>query len=241
MERTLFRDLRKLFNKFVKVQMYLYGQYGIYDETVAERALNEDFLPMIQEHYRKIGLLTWEYNEGKYKEVKQVEEAFVLGRSVDFERLINEYATGRTLVLAGISARLSGRIRTFIMLEREQGANLDQIARAVVEEFAVFGRLRAALIARTETHNAASYANHTYHQQLADDTGIEMVKQWVAVNDPRTRSAHAEANGQKVAMDEKFDVGGAKMKYAGDPAGGAKNVINCRCVIVYANAEDDIE
>ena len=68
--------------------MYLYGQYGIYDETVAERALNEDFLPLIQEHYRKIGLLTWEYNEGKYKEVKQVEEAFVLGRSVDFERLI---------------------------------------------------------------------------------------------------------------------------------------------------------
>ena len=47
---------------------------------------------------------------------QQVEEAFVLGRSVDFERLINEYATGRTLVLAGISARLSGRIRTFIML-----------------------------------------------------------------------------------------------------------------------------
>ena len=67
-----------------------------------------------------------------------------------------------------------------------------------------------------------------------------MFKQWVAVNDTRTRSTHSEANGQRVHMDEKFNVGGAEMDYAGDPAGGAKNVINCRCVIIYADEEDDV-
>jgi len=28
------------------------------------------------------------------------------------------------------------------------------------------------------------------------------------------------------------------MGYAGDPRGGAKNVINCRCVIIYADEQD---
>ena len=39
-------------------------------------------------------------------------------------------------------------------------------------------------------------------------------------------------------MDEDFTIGGAKMEYAGDPKGGAKNVVNCRCVIVYVDEED---
>ena len=30
------------------------------------------------------------------------------------------------------------------------------------------------------------------------------------------------------------------MAYAGDPAGGAKNVINCRCTVVYVEAEDQL-
>jgi len=28
------------------------------------------------------------------------------------------------------------------------------------------------------------------------------------------------------------------MDYAGDPKGGAANVVNCRCVIVYADERD---
>ena len=65
-----------------------------------------------------------------------------------------------------------------------------------------------------------------------------MVKRWVATNDARTRPAHASANGQTVDMNEKFVVGGAEMDFAGDSAGGAKNVVNCRCVIIYADEQD---
>ena len=39
-------------------------------------------------------------------------------------------------------------------------------------------------------------------------------------------------------MDEDFDIGGSPMNHAGDPKGGAKNVVNCRCVIVYADERD---
>ena len=39
-------------------------------------------------------------------------------------------------------------------------------------------------------------------------------------------------------MDDDFVVGGLPMAYAGDARGGAKNVINCRCVIIYADEND---
>jgi uncharacterized protein with gpF-like domain len=65
-----------------------------------------------------------------------------------------------------------------------------------------------------------------------------MLKKWVATNDARTRSAHSSANGQVVDMSEDFMIGGVPMGYAGDSKGGAKNVINCRCVIIYADERD---
>jgi len=65
-----------------------------------------------------------------------------------------------------------------------------------------------------------------------------MLKRWVSTNDERTRSSHAIANGQTVDMSENFIVGGSEMGFAGDSKGGAKNVINCRCVIVYADEQD---
>jgi uncharacterized protein with gpF-like domain len=82
------------------------------------------------------------------------------------------------------------------------------------------------------------YANHAYHKKVKDDYGVKMLKQWVSAGDLRTRSAHASANGQVVDMDEDFIVGGVPMAYAGDPKGGAKNVINCRCAIIYVDEED---
>ena len=133
---------------------------------------------------------------------------------------------------------LSRRIDTLIRAGRADNLTLPQIAKSIREKIIPISRSRAAMIARTETHNAASFASHGYHNQMRNDLGVNMYKQWVATNDSRTRSAHSTANGQRVHMDEKFDVGGTKMDYAGDPAGGAKNVINCRCVIIYADERD---
>ena len=49
--------------------------------------------------------------------------------------------------------------------------------------------------------------------------------------------AHVTANGTTVPMDEAFVVDGASMQYTGDPNGGARNVINCRCVTLYIEEE----
>ena len=67
-----------------------------------------------------------------------------------------------------------------------------------------------------------------------------MIKRWVSNADERTRPSHALANGQEVGIDDDFIIGGKKMSYAGDPKGGASEVINCRCVIVYTEPDDEI-
>ena len=237
LERRLSKRLNTLFRKFVNVQLHLYREFGIYEESVANRNLNEEFMPVILVHYRRIFQVVYKANEDKYFN-NQKQEALVFGRSTDFEALVENYFNSRQLVLTGITAKLSARISRLIEQGRADNLTLPEIAKLVSSKFLPISRSRASLIARTETHNASSFANHSYHRKLKDDTGIKMMKKWVATNDARTRSFHASANGQIVDMDEDFIVNGMPMGYAGDPRGGVANVINCRCVIVYADERD---
>jgi uncharacterized protein with gpF-like domain len=104
-----------------------------------------------------------------------------------------------------------------------------------------YTQLRSATISRTETHNAASYANHSIAKSL---NLPDLQKQWVSVSDDRTRSNHAQMNGKIVPMDEDFEVpsdfGNRLMSRPADPRGGAANVINCRCVLLYVTPEDSV-
>lgn len=63
-------------------------------------------------------------------------------------------------------------------------------------------------------------------------------KRWVAVHDDRTRHSHAEADGQVVFLNDPFLVNGHAMKYPGDPAAPAGEVVNCRCVMEIFQAEE---
>ena len=83
-------------------------------------------------------------------------------------------------------------------------------------------------IARTQTTRMENMARLESYAQ-AEKLGYEIVKEWVCVNDDKTRDAHKEANGQQVRYDEAFIVGGEKLMYPGAEGGSAENVINCRC------------
>ena len=88
-------------------------------------------------------------------------------------------------------------------------------------------RQRAATIARTEVFRAVNESHYITFR----DNGIQY-KEWLTARDERVREAHAIADGQKVAMNEPFIVGGEKLMYPGDPSGSAGNVVNCRCVVL---------
>ena len=238
LEKRFYKNLNTLFRKFLNVQLYLYKEFGIYENDIAIQSLNEDFMPLMLNQYRRTFKVMYKLNEDNYYNDKKADDVFIFGRSSDFETVVNEYFNSRQLILAGITTRMANRISRLIEKGRADNLTLPQIAKLVSDTFLPISRSRAALIARTETHNAASFANHSYHKTVEEDLGVKMLKKWVATSDGRTRPAHASANGQVVDMNEDFTVGGMPMGYAGDPKGGVANVINCRCVIIYADERD---
>ena len=238
--RTFNRKLLNTFRSFVREETDALDNSQSFIIQKAQRNLINKLTPLFESEYRKIFAIVYRNNEKRYQQDRK-QEGTVFGRNVYLDPVIKKFLEERSYIFAGISLQMSRKLRDLIQQEFESGQTLPQITSAIRREFGFFSRVRANLIARTETHTALGFANHDYHKNFQADTGITMVKRWRATNDARTRSFHSEANGQTVPMDEKFTVGGAKMDYVGDPAGGAKNVINCRCVIIYADEQDIIQ
>jgi len=64
------------------------------------------------------------------------------------------------------------------------------------------------------------------------------VKTWRSVRDDRVRDAHVEAQGQTVAVDEPFIVGGFPMMFPGDMRAPADLWMNCRCVMTTSTLQN---
>lgn len=91
---------------------------------------------------------------------------------------------------------------------------------------------RAFMISRTETHAASVSAM----EMAVRTSGYDVIREWAAVVDDRSRDGHADADGQERAMDEPFDIDGGEMDFPGDPNAPAEHVINCRCQVLYRRA-----
>jgi hypothetical protein len=102
-------------------------------------------------------------------------------------------------------------------------------ARILKGQFAGYSKYQSERLVRTEATNAANYATLTSASDIF--SGSEMMKQWISGRDARVRPAHQAAQGQIVPFNNKFIVGGESLNHAGDPAGSAGNVINCRCSV----------
>ncbi len=84
---------------------------------------------------------------------------------------------------------------------------------------------RAKTIARTEGHRIQQMST-VDAQQAAKAKGADVVKQWDATLDGRTRDSHRRVDGEIRELDEKFSNG---LMFPGDPNGSAAEVVNCRC------------
>nr|DAM92281.1 MAG TPA: minor capsid protein [Caudoviricetes sp.] len=87
--------------------------------------------------------------------------------------------------------------------------------------------------ARTAT-TAAECAGRIDTYKYAQSIGIELEQEWLATLDGRTRHEHRLLDGQRVAVGEAFHVGGASIRYPGDPQAPGYLIYNCRCTMVSA-------
>lgn len=113
------------------------------------------------------------------------------------------------------------------------GSSTSRIAADLRERIvgmSVDSALRAARTAVTAAENGGRQSSY----ERAAEMGIEMTREWLATRDARTRHAHGMADGQRVAVDEPFIVGGEELMFPGDTSHGASgwNVYNCRCTLL---------
>ena len=85
-------------------------------------------------------------------------------------------------------------------------------------------------IARTEGHRITTEAKLNSIKK-AKQQGADVVKQWDATLDGKTRKKHRKLDGQWVEVDEYFEVQGEKVKAPGKFKDKADN-INCRCILL---------
>ncbi len=127
-------------------------------------------------------------------------------------------------------------VRNAITRGLADGLGNAEIARSIrsVTDLTPF---RAATVARTETHAAATYGAIEEARQTSEEIGIVLVKEWLPTLDDRTRPEHAAMAGvAPIPLDQDFDVGGESLDRPGDPSGSPENVINCRCAIITEEA-----
>lgn len=134
-----------------------------------------------------------------------------------------------------ISETTEHQIRESINAGLVEGLGIAEIAKEIRQRAPVIARTRSAVIARTESHSAAMWAQ----VEAVKDLDLGLRKQWLAIKDDRTRTLddgdfdHADADGQIVGMDEPFIVGDEELMFPGDPNGSPGNVIQCRCVMNF--------
>lgn len=94
---------------------------------------------------------------------------------------------------------------------------------------------QARRVAQTERTRLQSQARYEAGEE-AKSLGVRVANQWTAKMH-NTRDTHVERNGKWAMQGDPFP--GSNMRYPGDPAGGAAEVINCHCVLVPDVLWDD--
>lgn len=151
--------------------------------------------------------------------------------------------SGNLYTKLGVDTKeLKDSIRANLSRGFSAGADWDVIARNLDTRMQI-GFNRAARIVRTEGHRVRCEASF-HAQQVAKSKGADVMKQWDATLDGRTRPNHRLLDGKIVEVDEPFEIDGNEAMYPGE-FGVAREDVNCRCQALqrakWALDEDELQ
>ena len=229
-ERKYALLLRALLNRQFRAVAKGISESNYTDPSLAA-VKDEDIEKVFVNLYQVVGT---EFARDAYKQKKAWEDDEALEDR--WEQYMRDYAKRKAGArIVSITTMTKEQIRRIIGAIVDQatadGLGAAETARLIKKELIAQGEAintwRSLRIARTEVMTASN----TGSLQGAKDLGVPMDKIWIATLDERTRDSHAAMNGDRVDINEKFDNG---MDGPGDPAGGASEVVNCRCSIAFS-------
>ena len=239
-ERSFALDIRREKNRFIEAQA---------DNFNRARMLSEDLL---NDHTKNLKQIFSKHHSRTIR-IFAGDTARNLPSAKSYQQYEKKRDLFSLLLLEWVNEQGAQRVKDVAQTTYEDlrkvllaGLESEEPAQSIVKKLLgvrSFSAYRSATIARTETHNAAMFASKRSAQVIADDVGLVIQKRWIPALDERTRFSHARMRQHEaVDIDGKFKVGRPdggydQMDRPGDPSGSAGNVINCRCVLVYEEAE----
>ena len=119
----------------------------------------------------------------------------------------------------------------FVMLQGIlQGESMADIATRLARKVGESNRKAAIRNARTMTTGVEA-AGRIDAYKRAERLGVDMVQEWLAAHDLRTRHAHRMLDGQRQKVGHPFEVDGYKIRYPGDPNAPGYLIYHCRCTV----------
>lgn len=135
------------------------------------------------------------------------------------------------LLVISVSDTVKASIRQAMNDGIENGWGIDKTVSKIKNEDLL--KWQAKRIVRTETTRATNYSQ----LKAAENNKFQMDKQWIAVEDNRTRFGlmpgghnHLGVDGERRDIYQDFSNG---LLFPGDPDGEADQTINCRCTLGY--------
>ena len=191
-------------------------KYGV-DLREAQRSFWEDGINMVDAPLREIGVYA------SFPAIDTTVLGIMQGYGADLVKGIAKDAALR--INNEITMGLMGQKTPYEVMEAV-GANLKD--KSIFTSIAA----RAETITRTEAGRVLEAASQARLEAAAGLVpGLQ--KQWFHGENVRVpRPSHLAVVGQIRNVDQPFDVGGEKLMYPRDPAGSAKNTINCSCYTV---------
>lgn len=118
-------------------------------------------------------------------------------------------------------------------LRVDDGETLDDVRARVKDVYEEARTSRATAIAETEAAGATNEARDL----IAAVVGTKR-KRWRSRADGKVRETHKTAHGQERSVEKAFSVGGATLRYPGDPGAPIKEIARCRCWVEYLRDDD---
>lgn len=130
--------------------------------------------------------------------------------------------------MADVGVQLANQINAELGLVAIGGQGVSEAITKIEKLIAAGGRSRATTIVRTELGRAYATATQGRMDQ-AREVLPNLKKQWRRSGKLHSRPSHDAADGQVVATDQPFIVGGVPLMYPRDPQAPAAETINCGC------------
>jgi hypothetical protein len=236
------------YDRNIKLKKEIKDIYTFYDLKAKGLTVESGSIAMANNYYRQLYSLEWLDAGLSFSVINpDLIKYGVTGQMDAWKNLINKskakYGNSSIWPPSGTLTELFAKNRkdTILAIQRSinsgmmVGDSYTKISRAInkiigtASKDTATGQLAKSLrIARTEGNrllNEGGYANTLE----AVSQGLDMVRQWDAALDLRTRAAHGSADGQQVEVTDSFIVDGESLMFPGDSAGSPSNVIHCRC------------